>query len=153
MTRPRSAASLSHVDTFSNSFWLSSALDSSDWSSERCPYRELERARGLEGVAIEVPRVDEAERHVHDRHHHAHLDAARGAQFAEVEGIALRVGLAGVVEHERAHHAGDVEVVLRVEQHELVAAERAPLRIERADRADVDAADLRFAAEEEAAVV
>ena len=61
--------------------------------------------------------------------------------------------LAGVVEEERPHLRHDVEVVLGVEQHELRAAERDAVGVRRTDAPDVDAANLRLAAEEVAQVV
>src|SRR4026207_1989568 len=47
----------------------------------------------------------------------------------------------------------DVEVVLGVEQYELVTAKDAVLGVGRPDRADVNAADLVFAAEKVARVI
>ena len=66
------------------------------------------------------------------------------------EGLARSPHLAGVEEQDQPHRAGDVDVLLDVEQQALVAAEHeAGERIGRSDRADVEAADAVLAAEEQ----
>src|SRR5688500_15270533 len=93
--------------------------------SESSTHGELERRARLEGIAVRVDGVDEAERHVEHGHDEAQLRARGGAQVLEAEALVLQEGLAGVEEEDEPERPADVEVVLGVEQHVLVAAQRA----------------------------
>src|SRR6185436_14010230 len=129
---------------------------SSPWKSghlEGGSDRELERALRLEGVALGVPGVDETERHVQHRHDETQLGAGGRAQLIDRDGLAIGVGLPGVVEEQEAQGAADVDVVLGVEEDELVAAQGAVLDVEGAHGAHVVTADLRLPPQEEPLVV
>src|SRR5688572_19352797 len=120
-----------HTSVVTRSMSLSSNTGTSDRpmgsrlerGSERRAHGELEGACGLIGVPIPVPRVDQPERHVEYGHDDAELGAGGRAELPQVEALVLRECLAGVVEEKRAHRTEDVEVILGVEQHELVAAD------------------------------
>src|SRR4026209_924205 len=90
---------------------------------ERRTYRKAKAAGRLKTVAILVPRVDQSEWHVEDRHDDPQFEAARGARLGEVEAVFFVEGLPGLVERERPHFRVDVEVVLGVEEHEFIAAD------------------------------
>src|SRR6185436_10429552 len=102
--------------------------------------------------ALGIPGVDETEGYVQYRHDEPQLPARRGAQLLDLERITLGVGLAGVVEEEEAQRPADVDVVLGVEEHELVAAQGVVGLVDGAHRPHVVAPDLRLAPQEEALV-